>query len=114
MKRNMRSTILVAFGFLLGLLAPVAYGTLTTQAQPNATNCQTFTQTGHKVCGKFLTYWQQHGGLAQQGYPLSEEFVETSDLNGKPYRPSAVSEKGLLLAPDPGSWQRLESALFSD
>jgi fructose-1,6-bisphosphatase/inositol monophosphatase family enzyme len=35
-------------------------------------------------------------------------------LNGKPYRPSAVSEKGLLLAPDPGSWQRLESALFSD
>jgi hypothetical protein len=85
MKRNMRSTILVAFGFLLGLLTPVAYGTLTTQAQPNPTNCQTFTQTGHKVCGKFLTYWQQHGGLAQQGYPLSEEFVETSDLNGKPY-----------------------------
>src|SRR5438874_1728720 len=47
--------------------------------------CQTFPQTGHKFCGKFLTYWQSHGGLAQQGYPISEEFVETSELNGLPY-----------------------------
>jgi hypothetical protein len=37
------------------------------------------------VCGTFLTYWQEHGGLAQQGYPLSEVFVETSQLDGKPY-----------------------------
>src|SRR3954452_8440770 len=51
-------------------------------AQPG---CQTFPQTGFTVCGKFLTYWQQHGGLAQQGYPISQEFVETSDLNGRPY-----------------------------
>src|SRR5262249_42081216 len=47
--------------------------------------CQTFSQTGHKVCGRFLQYWNEHGGLAQQGYPLSEEFTETSSLNGKPY-----------------------------
>jgi hypothetical protein len=76
--------ILVAFGFGLGLLTPVAWGTLSTQAQP-AGNCQTFSQTGYTVCGKFLTYWQQHGGLAQQGYPISQEFIETSDLNGRPY-----------------------------
>jgi hypothetical protein len=37
------------------------------------------------VCGRFLDYWKSHGGLAQQGYPLSEEFTETSDLNGRPY-----------------------------
>jgi fructose-1,6-bisphosphatase/inositol monophosphatase family enzyme len=35
-------------------------------------------------------------------------------LNGKPYRPSAIGEKGLLLAPDAGTWRRLETALFSD
>ncbi len=84
MKRNIRNTILVAFGFLLGLAAPFAWGTISSQAQTSG-NCQTFPQTGYTVCGKFLTYWQQHGGLAQQGYPISEEFVETSDLNGKPY-----------------------------
>ncbi|MEO8288500.1 MAG: hypothetical protein ABI670_18915 [Chloroflexota bacterium] len=42
-------------------------------------------ETGHSIAGKFLAYWQQHGGLAQQGYPISGPFTETSDLDGKPY-----------------------------
>jgi len=83
MKRNIRSLVLVAFGFGLGLLAPVAWGLASTQAQSGT--CQTFAQTVYPVCGKFLAYWNQHGGLAQQGYPISQEFVETSDLNGRPY-----------------------------
>ncbi|MFL5732129.1 MAG: alpha/beta fold hydrolase, partial [Chloroflexia bacterium] len=45
-----------------------------------------FSQTGHRVGGKFLDYWTTHGGLAQQGYPISDEFTEVSDLNGKSYR----------------------------
>jgi hypothetical protein len=84
MKRKVRNIILVAFGFFLGLAVPFAWSAVSSQAQSSG-NCQTFPQTGYTVCGKFLTYWQQHGGLAQQGYPISEEFVETSDLNGKPY-----------------------------
>lgn len=44
-----------------------------------------FTQTGHRVGGKFLTYWQTHGELAQQGYPISDEFPEVSPLDGKTY-----------------------------
>ncbi len=44
-----------------------------------------FKETGHTVGGKFLTYWQSHGGLAQQGFPISDEFTEVSDLNNKPY-----------------------------
>jgi hypothetical protein len=83
--KRIRTIALVSAGFIMGLLAPLMWGTFATQAQGNSGTCQTFAQTGHKVCGKFLTYWQQHGGLAQQGYPISEEFVETSDLNGKPY-----------------------------
>ncbi|MCI0429566.1 MAG: inositol monophosphatase [Rhodospirillales bacterium] len=35
-------------------------------------------------------------------------------LDGSPYRPSAITETALLLAPDSRSWRRLESALFSD
>jgi glucose/arabinose dehydrogenase len=44
-----------------------------------------FPETGKRVGGKFLDYWQKNGGLAQQGYPISEEFTEVSDLDGKPY-----------------------------
>ncbi|MFL5731959.1 MAG: PQQ-dependent sugar dehydrogenase [Chloroflexia bacterium] len=42
-------------------------------------------ETGKRLGGRFLQYWQQHGGLLQQGYPISDEFTEVSDLNGKPY-----------------------------
>ena len=48
-------------------------------------NPRLFPETGHNVGGKFLSYWQSHGGLAQQGYPISEEFTEVSDLDGKSY-----------------------------
>lgn len=48
-------------------------------------NCQTFTETGKTVCGLFLSYWREHGGLAQQGYPISTEMQERSDLNGQTY-----------------------------
>lgn len=45
-----------------------------------------FSETGKKVGGAFLAYWINHGGLAQQGLPISDEFIETSELDGKPYR----------------------------
>ncbi len=44
-------------------------------------DCATFPQTGKTVCGRFLEYWQQNGGLAQQGLPLSDEFKEVSSVN---------------------------------
>src|SRR5438874_1857332 len=44
-----------------------------------------FPETGHTVQGRFLEYWTTNGGLAQQGYPLTDEFQEVSDLDGKPY-----------------------------
>jgi hypothetical protein len=44
-----------------------------------------FAETGKRLGGRFLKYWQEHGGLAQQGLPISDEFTEVSDVNGKPY-----------------------------
>jgi len=44
-----------------------------------------FAETGHRVGGRFLEYWQQNGGLVQQGYPISDEFQEKNDLDGKTY-----------------------------
>jgi beta propeller repeat protein len=46
---------------------------------------RTFAETDKTVSGRFLQYWEQSGGLAQQGFPISEPFMETSDLDGKPY-----------------------------
>jgi hypothetical protein len=53
--------------------------------QPNMQNSQLFNETGHRVGGLFLEYWKTHGGLVQQGYPISDEFSEISDLDGNSY-----------------------------
>src|SRR5207249_10231252 len=45
-----------------------------------------FKETGKHLGGRFLEYWQKNGGLAQQGFPISEEFMEKSPLNGKTYK----------------------------
>src|SRR5207237_852483 len=45
-----------------------------------------FSQTGKRLGGRFLEYWKAHGSLVQQGYPISDEFTEKSDLDGKSYR----------------------------
>src|SRR4029078_3427282 len=45
----------------------------------------TFQETKKTLGGLFFDYWTTHGGLRQQGYPISEEFTEVSALNGKPY-----------------------------
>ncbi len=44
-----------------------------------------FSETGHTVSGSLYTYWDEHGGLAQFGYPLSDAFSERSPLDGRWY-----------------------------
>ncbi|MEA2573682.1 MAG: hypothetical protein QOH93_980 [Chloroflexia bacterium] len=44
-----------------------------------------FPETGHSLHFAFLGYWQRNGGLAQFGYPLSEEIREVSPTDGKTY-----------------------------
>lgn len=58
---------------LMGIVGPL--GLKTANA---ASSCQYFSQTGHSICGRFLQYWNANGGLAQQGYPISDEFTETN------------------------------------
>ncbi len=40
----------------------------------------TFPQTGHTVSGRFLTFWNEEGGLAAFGFPIGEE--QTFILDG--------------------------------
>jgi hypothetical protein len=45
-----------------------------------------FNETSHNLGGPFLRYWQEHGGLFVNGYPTSEELMEVSPTDGKPYK----------------------------
>jgi len=60
-------------------------GAANQHANQTAGSSHYFPETQHWVGGAFWQYWLNHGGLAQQGYPISNEFTESSDLNGKPY-----------------------------
>ncbi len=44
-----------------------------------------FKETGHTLAPELAQYWQEHGGLAVYGYPISEPFVEPNKTDGKPY-----------------------------
>ncbi|MFL5732645.1 MAG: hypothetical protein ACJ78Q_05530 [Chloroflexia bacterium] len=67
---------------LLAVMLPALPSASHTYAQAP---CRTFPETGKTVCDKFLTYWTGHGGLAQQGYPISDAAAEKSDTDGKVY-----------------------------
>jgi N-acetylneuraminic acid mutarotase len=68
--------VLVAGGGTTDLVAELYVDESTTE--------QCFPETGKCLRGTFLAYWLSHGGLAVNGYPLTDEFVETLE-NGKPY-----------------------------
>src|SRR5215217_1561647 len=85
---------LMLCGLLLSLLSVLHTSPPSAHSQAGA-NCQTFPQTQHTVCRVFLAYWQSHGGLAQQGYPLTEEFTAVSDLDSKSYT-MQVFERAVL------------------
>ncbi len=80
------------FQVLLGLLGTEAflarYHSINAGVNPvivPGTGSRFFPDTGHTVTGLFLKYWNEHSGLRQQGFPISEAFVENSLTDGRPY-----------------------------
>ncbi|NJL34728.1 MAG: hypothetical protein HC893_13845 [Chloroflexaceae bacterium] len=39
--------------------------------------CRYFSETKHSLCEPFLSYWNNNGGLARFGFPITEPFEET-------------------------------------
>ncbi|HEY0068577.1 MAG TPA: hypothetical protein VGE04_01260 [Chloroflexia bacterium] len=76
------------YNVLLGRLgAGLTTGRTFTAIEPfePSPNHAYFPETGHSLHFAFLGYWQRNGGLAQFGYPISEEIREVSPTNGKEY-----------------------------
>jgi uncharacterized protein YkwD len=80
MSRRLLSPAAVLAGLAVLAMGLAPWRLAGAQAEPRF-----FAETGHNVKGLFLRYWNDHGGLAQQGYPLTEEFQELSPLDGKTY-----------------------------
>jgi hypothetical protein len=52
---------------------------------PHDPDIRYFPEVGHTLRGGFQKYWLQHGGLAQFGYPLSEEYSFQPQPGGPSY-----------------------------
>ncbi|HEX2910751.1 MAG TPA: hypothetical protein VH186_08090 [Chloroflexia bacterium] len=79
MERKFRPVALV----LLTLLSLSLF--LTATPAQAATNSVFFSPTGYAVSGRFLDYWQGHGGLPVFGYPITGAYYETDPISGKAY-----------------------------
>jgi acetyl esterase/lipase len=78
------------FDVLLTLLGSMQYAHKYPNGAPSqvpnaAPGSMLFPEAGKQVGGMFLEYWKANGGVARQGYPISEEFKEVSPVDGKSY-----------------------------
>lgn|GEM_PF-186909 len=78
------TTAATVVGTAVGTAAPTAVGTVrpTQVAQEGE---RYFPETGFRVPGTFLKYWEAHGGLPVFGYPISDARVERSLTDNKDY-----------------------------
>jgi hypothetical protein len=81
-KTQLLSASIVSMLFIVSVGTAITPGNEQIRAQ---SNCRTFNETGHEVCNDFLNYWYQHGELAQQGFPISDEISEISPTDGHRY-----------------------------
>src|SRR5918997_4613270 len=67
-----------------GALALLLWGTLPGAAKAQAKS-RCFVQTKQCIEGRFLEYWEQNGGLAVFGYPVTHARPERNRDTGKSY-----------------------------
>jgi hypothetical protein len=67
---------------------------------PKQQGVQYFPATGHTLRGAFLDYWNRYGGLAQFGYPLTEEFFEEVGPDNKQYQVQYFERNRFELHPE--------------
>jgi hypothetical protein len=67
--RWLAGLVLVYAAIVVGALPP-------NLARAQAEETRYFPETGHNVSGEFLSFYQENGGLAILGYPLTREFEE--------------------------------------
>jgi DNA/RNA endonuclease G (NUC1) len=69
-------------------------------APPPAPGCASFAETGYQVCGPFLTYWRNNGGLERFGFPVTGMF--STELEGRTYTVQYFERRRFELHPEIG------------
>ena len=63
----------------------MAFFSTVTSALADEGGSRFFTPTGYAISGKFLDYWNSHGGLATFGYPITGAYWEKDPISGNSY-----------------------------
>ncbi len=82
--RHYRMTVREGLLALLLLVVVAPLMGMTAGTRVRAATCVSFPETGQILCDRFLDYWNAHGGLAINGYPLTPTRMETLE-DGKRY-----------------------------
>jgi hypothetical protein len=77
--------LVLAYGYGQQNDGPIDSSPVQRVQNPHTPTVAYFEATGHTLRGAFQSYWQAHGGLAQFGYPRTEEFREISPTDGQTY-----------------------------
>jgi mono/diheme cytochrome c family protein len=107
-----------AIGAYLGSIKGTLTGTVVYEALPPITAEEVaeghvfFAETGHSVGGDFLAYWQEQGGLERFGYPLSEEYMGMSPIDGQPYMMQLFERVRMEYHPELPEGERVKLALL--
>lgn len=72
---------------------PWSYG----NHQPRS-GCEYFQATGYTLCGTFLSYWKNNGGLERFGYPITDQISET--IEGRSYTVQYFERRRMELHPE--------------
>ncbi len=67
-------------------------------ASPDNGPCRSFPETGHRVCGRLLEYWDQNGGLPVFGYPITDQAAE--QVEGQAVQAQQFERNRLELHPE--------------
>lgn len=70
---------------LLGVMLTAERNFLAAEASVGLLSSRYFQATHHNLEGAFGSYWDTHGGLAEFGYPISEEFQEVNFQDSHTY-----------------------------
>jgi uncharacterized protein YkwD len=60
--------------------------------------CRAFPETGHRTCGRILTYWNENGGLPVFGYPIADRSGQ--QVEGATFQSQLFERNRLELHPE--------------
>jgi uncharacterized protein YkwD len=82
-------------------LAMLLFGSLFVVRPAQAAGSVFFLETGFAIEGRFLEYWESHGGLAQFGFPISPVVAENGE-DGQPRQVQYFERNRFELHPEKG------------